>query len=130
MKRELDFKKDEVFYANTHANFLNQVFGSNYKAWMSCVWNYDRNSIVWMVRFNREIQGWTNVFVSPTEFKEENLQGAPYWGKNRIEELLAKKRIVFEIIETPSSRKYIFRGIYEYVKEDSLPGYVHYYKLV
>ena len=67
-------KNGEFIYADTHADFLNQAFGTNYKAWMKSAWFYDKDTFVWMVRFdhiNRE--GWRNVFETKERIKEENL---------------------------------------------------------
>ena len=53
-KGEKVMKSGDVIYARTHAEFLNEAFGTNYKAYMKCVWKYDEEWIVWMVRFNTE----------------------------------------------------------------------------
>ena len=53
-------KTGEFIYAKTHAEFLNEAFGTNYKAWMKSSWKYDKEWVVWMVRFNRVVDGWTN----------------------------------------------------------------------
>ncbi len=45
----------------TNAEFLNRNFGTNYKAWMKCGWNYSEDILVWMVNFNGSISsGWEN----------------------------------------------------------------------
>lgn len=58
-------KTNDFFYADTHAEFLNNVFGTNYKQWMKSVWEYDIDTIVWMVRFDKETRdGWRNSFIN------------------------------------------------------------------
>lgn len=67
-------KTNDFFYADTHAEFLNNVFGTNYKQWMKSVWEYDIDTIVWMVRFDKETRdGWRNSFINENELLEENL---------------------------------------------------------
>ena len=119
-------KKGEVIYARTHAEFLNKVFGTNYKAWMKCTWKYDYDTIVWMVRFNEKDGGWRNTFVSKTRIQEENLEkGRTNWDRALSD--LGKKRIVIEIDDEGMFRKYIFRGIYAYDEKNSDPYTSRYY---
>ena len=120
-------KNGDYIYANTHADFLNQAFGTNYKAWMSCVWQYNEDTIVWMVRFdhiNRE--GWRNVFETKERIKEENLYEKKIWDGIPMSKLVNYKRIVIEV-KDDIPKKYIFRGIYKYDEENSDPYVVHYF---
>jgi hypothetical protein len=129
-KGETKMKTGEIVYAKTHAEFLNATFGTNYKQWMKCVWNYNENTIVWMVRFNHETGGWRNSFVSSNRIKEENLEHALEWNGKSVADRLDTKRIVVEIDDSGYRRKYIFRGIYTYDKEASNPYTVRYYNKV
>lgn len=88
-------KTGEPIYARTHAEFLNQAFGTNYKAYMKCVWKYDENWIVWMVRFNTENAGWTNTFISDSRIKEENLKHVGF-GMASQSKMLIKKGLLFK----------------------------------
>lgn len=88
-------KTGEPIYARTHAEFLNQAFGTNYKAYMKCVWKYDENWIVWMVRFNTENAGWTNTFISDSRIKEENLKHVRVWDGKPIKDV-DKKGLLFK----------------------------------
>ena len=107
-------KTNDIFYADTHAEFLNNVFGTNYKQWMKSVWEYDIDTIVWMVRFDKETRnGWRNSFINKNELLEENLiltrkkyDGAP------VRELLSLRRIVIAIDESGYRRRYIFKGVF------------------
>ncbi len=107
-------KTNDIFYADTHAEFLNNVFGTNYKQWMKSVWEYDIDTIVWMVRFDKETRdGWRNSFINENELLEENLiltrkkyDGAP------LRELLSLRRIVIAIDESGYRRRYIFKGVF------------------
>ena len=120
-------KDGEFIYADTHADFLNQAFGTNYKAWMKSAWFYDKDTFVWMVRFdhiNRE--GWRNVFETKERIKEENLYEKKIWDGIPMSKLVNYKRIVIEV-KDDIPKKYIFRGIYKYDEENSDPYVVHYF---
>ena len=104
-------KNGAIIYAKTHAEFLNQAFGTNYKAWMKCVWNYDEEWIVWMVRFNEKEGGWTNTFVSDTRIREENLNRIGIWDGKPVKNV-AKKRIVIEITSEVQGAGYFWWSYY------------------
>lgn len=123
-------KTGEFIYAKTHADFLNQAFGTNYKAWMKAVWPYyDENTVVWMVRFNEKDGGWTNTFLSDTRIEEKLLD--PNRQVSRSSLYLNKNRIVIQIIDIDlghtRTRKYIFKGVYKYDKTNSNPPLVRYH---
>ena len=114
-------KTGEFIYAKTHAEFLNEAFGTNYKAWMKSSWKYDKEWVVWMVRFNRVVDGWTNTFITDLRIKQENLGQVEVFEGMPIAIATTKKRIVFEIVDLVGTRKYIFRGKFVYDEENSDP---------
>lgn len=118
-------KKGEYITARTHAEFLNEAFGTNYKAWMKCTWQYGEWT-VWMVRFNKDDGGWKNTFIPANRIKEENLQNTNIDYLKKID----KKKIVFEIIGDGTQRKYVFKGKYVYDEKESEPLKVRYYNMV
>ena len=122
-------KSGEFIYAKTHAEFLNKSFGTNYKSWMKCVWNYSDDLIVWMVRFDKNINGWRNTFVSDSRIKEENLDNVAIWDGKTVETAMEihKNRLVIEIIDLSHIRKYVFRGRFIYDRENSNPRTVRFY---
>ncbi len=121
-------KNGDYIYANTHADFLNQAFGTNYKAWMSCVWQYNEDTIVWMVRFDKTNRsGWKNSFISDSRIKEENIYNKSEWNRAPVAKPLFFKRIVVEVVDNCKPRKYIFRGIYRYDEQNSNPLTVRYH---
>lgn len=126
-KGEKVMKAGDVVEARTHAEFLNEAFGTNYKAYMKCVFKYDEEWIVWMVRFNKENGGWRNTFLSNSRIMEENLDKVGVWAGKPIENI-DKKRIVFEIVDLGYTRKYICRGRFVYDKKNSDPYTVRYYE--
>ena len=121
-------KTNDVFYADTHAEFLNNNFGTNYKQWMKSVWKFDNNTIVWMVRFDKETRdGWRNSFIGTNELLEENLiQDRIVYNGDRMEELLKLRRIVIAIDESGYRRKYIFKGVFVLNEERENTNLKHY----
>ncbi len=115
-------KIGDYIYAATHADFLNQAFGKNYKGWMKSAWKYDSDNIVWMVHFDKTNRdGWKNSFVSDNRIKEENLYGQRLWDGEPMEHILGPNRITFEIVDGNGSRKYVFKGVFKYDKKNSNP---------
>lgn len=121
-------KKGESITARTHAEFLNEAFGTNYKGWMKSSWKYCDGWVVWMARFNKITDNWGNTFVPGGNdpyavIKQENLdrsrttfEGIPINLSN------SKRRIVFEIVEEEGkTREYVFRGkfVYDETKSDA-----------
>ena len=124
-------QNNKVIYAKTHADFLNQAFGTNYKAYMKCVWPYDDEWVVWMVRFGKCNGGWMNTFVSDSRIKEENIGGVRFYDGKSVA-VIDKKKIVIEIVDSAfgGERKYIFRGKYVYDEKNSNPYTIRYYDKV
>lgn len=63
--------------------FLNKNFGTDYKGYYRCGWNYSPDILVWMVRFDKTVSmGWQNsivddetvdeTFVEPLENQLDN----------------------------------------------------------
>ena len=119
-------KNGTIIYAKTHAEFLNEAFGTNYKVYMKCVWRYDEDWIVWMVRFNKENGGWKNTFISDSRIKEENLNRIEIWDGKPVKNVY-KKRIVIQIEDLGHTRKYTCKGRYIYDEKNSDPYKVRYY---
>lgn len=115
-------KIGDFICAATHADFLNQAFGTNYKGWMKSAWKYDKEKIVWMVHFDKTNRdGWKNSFISDNRIKEENVYGQRLWDGEPMEHILGPKRITFEIVDGNGSRKYVFKGVFKYDEENSNP---------
>ena len=112
-------KRNDFIYAKSHADFLNQLFGLELKGWMKSSREYN-NQIVWMVYFD-EINrgGWCNHFLSEDECCQFNAEHRGNWDGKDINESLDQNRVVFEIKDAGSLRKYVFRGVFEYEAEKS-----------
>lgn len=107
----------KIFYAKTHADFLNQAFGTNYKAFMKTRYPYDEETWVWMVRLNGiEKFGFRNIIVSENEILEEYIFSDKAAYTNALER---KYRIVVNIIDTSKGREYHILGKYKFDFEKS-----------
>ena len=122
-------KTNDFFYADTHAEFLNNVFGTNYKQWMKSVWEYDIDTIVWMVRFDKETRdGWRNSFINKNELLEENLiLTRKKYDRTPLQKHLGLRRIVIAIDESGYRRKYIFKGVFVLNEERENTNLKHYF---
>ena len=118
-------KTGEAIYARTHAEFLNEAFGTNYKAWMKCTWKCGDGWVVWMVRFDENNDKWTNTFLPDSRIKETNFNAPSEYIKK-----IDKKKIVFQIVGNGSSRRYIFKGKYVYDEANSDPYTSRFYNKV
>jgi hypothetical protein len=106
----------EVF-AKTHAEFLNQAFGTNYRGFMKTRFPYDEDTWVWMVSIDGKVRnGWKNVKVSENEIWEEYvLSGDPTYSKNQERTY----RIAVDVTQAKNGRKYCILGKYEFDFENS-----------
>lgn len=128
-KGEKVMQNGAVIEARTHAEFLNEAFGTNYKEWMKCVWKYDEEWTVWMVRFNKTNGGWRNTFIGNDRIKEENIGKNSTWDGKSLTHI-HKKKIAIEIMDLGYTRKYIFRGKFVYDEKNSDPYTIRYYDKV
>ena len=109
-----------VVYANSNADFLNKVYGTNYKAFMRGRYPLDSQTWVWMIRLDgKERQGWRNRVINENEIWEEYV-GKEQPSYNATEE--RKYRIVVSIKDLPSRRAYHILGRYRFDTEKSKIG--------
>jgi len=122
-------KTGEFIYAKTHAEFLNTLLGTNYKAWMKSTMPLPDGKNIWMIELGRyeSTSGWINKLESPDEFTETHchdeftthhtyvyaIQNYIPLGANYVD------RAIFEIVKFANKRKYIFRGVFRISKEKS-----------
>ena len=110
----------KIVYARTNAEFLNKEYGTCYKAWMKSRWEYDRNTWVWMVRFDGQIrQDWRNRRVNDSEIWEEYVGNEPPTYKDCFEK---KYRIVVEVKDMGAGRAYCVLGKFMYDPANSRSG--------
>ena len=110
---------EQIVYARTNAEFLNEAFGTDYKAWMKSRWEYDEDTWVWMVRFDGKIRsGWLNLIVNENEIHEKYVDIVPPTFKDDKR----KFRIVVSVKEGYNGREYHVLGKYRYNENKSSIG--------
>ena len=108
---------EKIIQAETHAEFLNKAFGTNYLGWYKSRWNYGSDTWVWMIYIDGKIRrGWKNSFFANGNILEEYVGAGEPTYKNEVER---KYRIVVQIIEKNGHREYHILGKYRYDKERS-----------
>lgn len=107
----------QIIIAKTNAEFLNQEYGTDYKAFMKSRWSYTDNTWVWMVRLDSKVRnGWRNRIISEDEIWEEYVDvGVPTYA----DESEKKFRIVASIVEGARGREYRVLGKYAFDFENS-----------
>ena len=119
---ETFMKVGESVEARTHADFLNSLFGKNYKGYMKCTFELDSINLIWMIRLDNQPTntGWCNSLESNGERIIENYIGLP---SDRTEHhkksVYHQVRYVFDIVESAwGRRKYVFRGAFKFAREE------------
>ena len=114
-----------------HVDFLNDLFHTAYKGWYKCCWNYDEKTLVWFVRFdNYKRTGYRNTIdESKGILCQENVDGKRYWNGKPINDA-SQIRLVFSVVNDGIKRKYIFKGVYQYIAGISDPFGKEYFRKV
>ena len=107
----------KIIFAKTNAEFLNQEYKTDYKAFMKSRWSCTDNTWVWMVRLDGKVRnGWRNRIISEDEIWEEYVDvGMPTYA----DEFEKKFRIVASIVEGARGREYRVLGRYAFDFENS-----------
>lgn len=107
------FTVGDTYRLNTHAEFLNEVFGTNYKAWMKCTWRYKRNAFVWFVRIDGgDRNEFTNSWLNKDTIMQRYVGTERLYGGNPLQlDAPNDYRLVFEIYDG-AIRKYVFKGVF------------------
>ena len=109
-------KTGEFVYARTHAELLNELLGTNYKAWMKSSIMLPDGKRLWMIRLENVVSdsGWKNQLVSDSRIVEEKIgefkfadHGTAFGSGKYFED-----RVVFDLVPFGSHRKYVFRGVF------------------
>ena len=97
----------------TNAEFLNDNFGTNYKAYMKCRWPYSGDLKVWMIEFDGRVRyGWKNTIAGDKVFEE-------FVGS---EDEILKEHKSFEEnyrLVVDKSQNYKILGVYKYNRLNS-----------
>ena len=122
-------KRGEIICAKTHAELLNKVLGTNYKAWMKSSIKLPDGRLLWMIELGSSISpaGWINKMTSANSISEKHVGGnyafsghETYVG-SRVNGISwdPSDRAVFDILKIGSVRKYVFRGVFRINTEKS-----------
>ena len=123
-------KAGEYVYARTHAELLNELLGTNYKAYMKCAKKLPNHKLLGMIELGNFITpaGWINKFKTRySEISEKHVGDKFAYAEHDtyINSILYggnfddSDRVVFEIIKGGNMRKYIFRGVFRINAEKS-----------
>ena len=108
----------KIVYARTNAEFLNEAFGTNYKQWMKCGWDYDPDTIVWMIPFDDVVRdGWKNTIVDANTVREDYV-GSEFAKLVAHKKLKNHRRIVVK--KENKQGRYLILGLYRYDFENSV----------
>lgn len=112
----LKLAEKRTISARTNAEFLNEVVGTKYKQWYKSGYKLSSNTLIWMVRIDNKIrQGWKNVWIDDDTILER-FEGGNYSLSTDVKELY---RIVVEIQEDSTGRKYIIHGLFKCIKDET-----------
>lgn len=106
-------KTGDVFYCRSNAKFLNEVFGTNYKAWMRCSYRYSPTTFAWFVRIDGKPRNdFINAWLDKNTILQKYVGAKGLWDGEPLKlDALGDHRLVFEIVEG-TYRKYIFQGVF------------------
>ena len=109
-------KTGEFVYARTHAELLNELLGTNYKAWMKSSIMLPDGKRLWMIRLENVVSdsGWKNQLVSADRIEEKIVGELKFGDQTTVlgSGKYSEDRVVFDLIPFGSHRKYVFRGVF------------------
>lgn len=122
-------KIGEVVYARTHAELLNELLGTNYKAWRKSGIRLPDGRCLWMIELGNFVStsGWINRLVGMNKISEKHIgRNFSFEGHNTYKGAIIDRqswgpteRVVFDMDKSGSLRKYVFRGVFRLNKEES-----------
>lgn len=122
-------KIGEVVYAKTHAELLNELLGTDYKAWMKSSIKLPDGKLLWMIELGNFVSasGWINRQVGFDKISEKHIGTEfDFDAHNTYKGAIIDRqpwncadRVVFDMIKSGTSRKYVFRGVFRLNKESS-----------
>ncbi len=114
----------QTFHVRTNAELLNELFGTNHKAFMKChmFLTQDHKYDLVMLPEGKIINGWINTFEKSTAIWHEDFVGSPNEKLHEHEGLPSPYRAFFKKCGDGEQRSYVFYGIYE-LSEESTPNH-------
>lgn len=125
---KLEDIEGETYYADTHAEFLNTVFGTDYEQWYKSTWKYTDNILVWMVQIDgKRHDGWINT-------RAGNKITEQYVGKTGLHDgkpitVPEEDYKIVACMEKNHYRTYTILGMYKLNREESTPHNRYYYRV-
>ena len=116
------------FYAKNHADFLNQILRTQYRAYFKSAIKLADGKLLWMIDLGPYISqtGWINQLVSKDRIVEKHnglaFEGGHTTYKYAIETgafFDDSDRVIFDIEKGKTERRYIFRGVFHLNKTES-----------
>ena len=119
----IGLKLNDIIYAKTNADLINQLLNTNYKSWMRSSIKLPDEKRIWMIELGNFITPscWINQLISADCISERHVgNNYEYQGHGTYWDALqrniawdASDRVVFEKVQTSTKiRKYIFRGVF------------------
>ena len=118
-------KTNEFVVARTHKDFLNELLELNLGGYMKSTKALYDGKLLWMIRLDGKVSksGWRNYISTLGEIIEEHIgnefvfkgQQTYLSGGGNFEKF--ETRVIFDLVEFGSYRKYIFRGVFRIDKE-------------
>ena len=117
-----NLKTGNTFLVNTHAELLNEVFGTNYQKYMKASWRCSKNAFAWIVRIDgKERSNFANTWLNEDTILQHYLgTNNMFDGKPLELDAPNDHRLVFEVIDS-WRRKYIFKGVFLLNRDKSTP---------
>ncbi len=121
VSKETKIKTNDIFYANSNADLINNLFLTSYTEWKSSIWPKTSNTAIsdkyalWMIYFDEnKTSGWVKTYEGD-RIKSEKVNPNLYDnGKPADTSSLFKYKIVMSIEDTRLGRRYVFKGVYRY----------------
>ena len=121
----------KVIRADTHAEFINKMFGKSYINIFKSTWQYTDRCIVWMVRFYGKTEAWINRFTDKTHTRIVEYYESNESEKEKIDfpPLSHRIRIAVAIEERGVPRRYTVEGVFEFDEKASTRTKRYYNKI-
>lgn len=115
-------KTNEFVIARTHKDFLNTLLELNLTGYQKSSKKLSDGTLLWMIRLDGKVSdaGWRNYLAAPDEIIEEHVGNEFVFEKHHTYVSggkLFENRVVFDLVEVGTYRKYIFRGVFMIDKE-------------
>ena len=113
-KNRLKIHEKQLLYFDTHAELLNYLLNSNYKAWMKSWYILNNSYAIWIISLDYQVRlGWRNRRTEDTIYENYVYKYIP------DDPLNHRNRLCFSIHNNSCKRIYVFEGVFKYVKTEN-----------